>query len=73
MAAQTIEQTAKKYKLQIVLSSLVIVLGLALLIVTAASNLGNFGFYVTALSVVIMLSGIIWLAIVKFLTWWHHG
>ncbi len=73
MTPQTFEQNGHKYKLQIVLSVVVIVLGFALLIFAGVSNIGDFGYYVTAIALVNMAAGAIWLAILKFLAWWHRA
>lgn len=73
MAMQTAQQTAKKYKLWVVLSVLVIVLGFVLLIFAGVSNVGDFGYYLTVIALLIMAGGLIWLAVAKFLAWWHHG
>ena len=70
---QTAQQTAKKHKLWVVLSVLVIVLGFVLLIFAGVSNVGDFGYYLTVIALLIMAGGLIWLAVAKFLAWWHHG
>ena len=67
---QTIEKTGKKYKLQKMLSSILIIAGV-IAIALAASGIGQVG----SLSYywLMLVIGIVWYAITSFCSWWHHG
>jgi len=73
MAVQTIEQTAKKFKLPIILSVLTILLGLILSIIEFTKQPYDPGLFVSIFASLCFFGGFIWLAVVKFLAWWHHG
>jgi len=68
---QTVEQTSKKLKLQLLISSL-LCMGSLLVMLSSCSEpqarsdgmaSGTLGFFV----------GLIWFMIVRFKIWWHHG
>ena len=67
---QTVEQTGKKYKLQQLLSVLVIIVGVIMVIAATSGDKpgGDAG-----LGGLAILVGIIWYIITRFTTWWHHG
>ncbi len=58
---QTIEQTSKKYKKQVLISSLFIVIGFFTVFANAY------------IGVVLIFIGLIWLLIGMVMSWWHHG
>jgi len=59
---QTVEQTSKSYKLQQLLSSLLIIGSIVVMIAGDPSS-GAIG----------TLVGLIWYISARFMTWWHHG
>lgn len=68
---QTVEQTSKPYKLQQLLSSLLVIGSVVAMIVgfsgdQPSSEVGAFG-------VLGLVVGLIWFIVVRFMTWWHHG
>lgn len=66
---QTIEQTSKKYKLQQLLSTFLIIGGIISMIAGCSGHdSAVFGFGIIGLIV-----GTIWSIVVGFITWWHHG
>lgn len=68
---QTVEQTGKKFKLQIILSSLLLSIGIFLVVFNMAS--GNPNESTISMGMVTAVIGLFWLAIVKFIAWWQHG
>ena len=58
---QTVEQTGKKYKLQKLLSALLILAGWIVIY-------GGGGYGGTMIAI-----GVIWFCITAFISWWHHG
>jgi len=68
---QTIEQTSKKYKLQQLLSSLLVIGSVIVLIVDSSGNKPTSG--AAAFGILGLIVGFIWFIVVRFLTWWHHG
>lgn len=67
---QTVEQTSKRYKLQQLLS-VVLIAGSILLIIAGAS--GDKPGATAGFGVLGFMVGFIWFCIVRFMTWWHHG
>jgi hypothetical protein len=67
---QTIEQTGKTWKAQILLSSLLLIAGVVLATVGAQSKGMEAA---TALGVMAILIGIVWLIFAKLGAWWFHG
>jgi len=63
---QTVEQTSKKYKLQQLLSSLLIIVSLIVMIVGSSLGAATFSMFG-------LIAGSIWFIMVCFLTWWHHS
>jgi uncharacterized membrane protein YvbJ len=68
---QTVEQTSKPYKLQLLLASLLCMGSVVVMVFgfsgdQASSGAGGFG-------IGGLLVGIIWFIIVRFMIWWHHG
>lgn len=68
---QTIEQTSKRYKLQQLLSSLLIIGSVVVMIVGFSGNEPSSG--AAAFGVLGLVVGLIWFTVVRFVTWWHHG
>lgn len=68
---QTVEQSSKRYKLQQLLSSLLIIGSVIAFIADLSENEPNSG--VASLAILGIVVGLIWFIIVRFLTWWHHG
>ena len=68
---QTVEQSSKRYKLQQLLSSLLIIGCIIAIIAGSSGNAPNSG--VTGFAALGIVVGLIWFIIVRFLTWWHHG
>jgi hypothetical protein len=67
----TTEKTSKQLKLSLVLSHLVIVASPILLLVSLAS--GRDAGEAIAVSVIIVVIGLIWLIATRIGIWWHHG
>ena len=68
---QTVELTSKRYKLQQLLSSLLII---GSVVVMIALSIGQSqGLVVGVLGYFGLLAGLIWFIVVRFMTWWHHG
>lgn len=65
---QTIEKTAKFWKLQMVIASVFCVLGLLLYAEAWPDKTA-----LESLALVIMIGCAIWLIVIKFMVWWHHG
>jgi len=72
---QTVEQTSKRYKLQELLSSLLIIGSsiVAMITFSLEDPLSNQVATIGILSILGFLVGIIWFIFVRFLIWWHHG
>lgn len=75
MAAQMIEQTAKKLKLHIMLSVAAMLGGLILLMIGASVAEGSpAGAGLIALpGLLLAIGGFIWWIIARTTAWWHHG
>ena len=73
---QTIELTSKKYKIQLVLSVLLLSLGLFISLAAAGLAAAGGGGTLPALLAFIgipsMVVGLIWYIITKIRIWWHH-
>jgi len=67
---QTVEQTSKRYKLQQLLSSLLII---GSIIVLTVAHSGSEPSEAAAFGVLGLVVGFIWFIVVRFMTWWHHG
>lgn len=67
---QTIEKTAKRYKLQQLLATFLCVGSVVTTCVgfseERAPSAGAFG-------ILGLVIGVIWFIMVRFMTWWHHG
>ena len=59
---QTIEQTGKEYKTQILLSVALTVLGILLVFIG--------GYY---LGFFLLFAGVVWFFVARTSAWWHHG
>ena len=68
---QTIEQTSKRYKLQQMLSTLLIIGSVIVIIAGSSGNEPSSG--ALRFGVQGVLVGLIWFIVVRFMTWWHHG
>lgn len=68
---QTVEQTSKRYKLQQLLSSLLIIGSVVVIIAGFSGDQPSSG--AGAFGVFGLLMGLIWFIVVRFMTWWHHG
>ena len=69
--AQTIEQTGKRFKLQILLSILVMIVGIIMSVSQVNKSEPSQGAIIGGFLICII--GAIWLIVVKFCTWWYHG
>lgn len=65
---QTIQQTKKEYKKQMLLAVPVIIIGGVILLTSSVSDASTG----KILGVIITLSGIIWCFVIKTQIWWHH-
>jgi len=65
---QTIQQTSKKLKKQIIFSAIVIIIGFIFFIASASSKSTSTG----TIGVLLFLAGLIWLGVTKYKIWWHH-
>ena len=68
---QTVEQTSKRYKLQQLLSTLLIIGSVVVMIAGSSGNEPNSG--AAAFGLLGLLVGLIWFITVRFMTWWHHA
>jgi DNA-directed RNA polymerase subunit RPC12/RpoP len=62
---QTIEQTSKIYKKQIIYGLLVLVLGFIILFSSKSDSGKNWGAFIA-------LMGFVWFLFAKVSIWWHH-
>ena len=69
---QTVEQTSKKYKLQQLLSSLLIIVSV-IMIADSSSEGADSSSEVAVSGILGLIVGLIWFIVVRFLTWWHHS
>jgi hypothetical protein len=69
-AVQTVEQTGKKWKLQILLASALSMLGALVLFTSFGSENPGAGAGLGCLALTI---GLFWFVIVRIMAWWHHG
>lgn len=65
---QTIEQTSKRLKKQMIFAILFMMFG----VIIALSSAGNNSLGGTAFGTMLSIAGIIWLITVKAKIWWHH-
>jgi hypothetical protein len=75
---QTIEKTSKVYKLQMILSLFLLMIGCLATSFTLFAGGYAMGDIADAppivmLGIVVMAIGLIWFIIVQFSSWWHHG
>ncbi len=68
---QTVEQTGKKFKLQTLLSILMIIGGVVMSVSQINRSEPGEGAIITGFLICII--GAIWLVVVKCLSWWYHG
>ncbi len=68
---QTIEKTRKKYKMQIFIAALLVIIGFFLIISNVSSQQSNVAALI--LGAFATVGGVIWLIIAEFSSWWHHG
>lgn len=68
---QTVEQTSKRYKLQQLLSVLLIGVGVIVVISGVSAEQPSGGS--AAVGTLLIVAGFIWYIIARFTTWWHHG
>ena len=64
----TVEQTSKKWKIQIIISVLMLIIGI--IICYAGINSDNPG--ISSLGLILAFIGFIYLCVVKYLVWWYH-
>lgn len=65
---QTIEQTSKKHKKQIIYAVLVTIIGVIVMISSAGSESGG----AITFGILLTIAGLIWLFTTKIKVWWHH-
>jgi uncharacterized membrane protein YvbJ len=71
---QTIEQTGKIWKLQQLLSALLIIAGVVLVTVaTSADSASEQTAIIGGIGVSSLLVGLLWFLFARFFAWWHHG
>jgi uncharacterized membrane protein YvbJ len=68
----TIQETSKKFKLQIVLSACVFWGGLIWMWIFAYNSGTNFSMVYIRTGGLITIAGLIWYLITRFNIWWHH-
>lgn len=68
---QTVEQTGKKFKLQTILSILMIIGGIVMSVSQINRSEPGEGAIITGFLICII--GAIWLVVVRFFSWWYHG
>jgi len=66
---RAIEKTAKKYKVQIFISIFLMILGFFLIISSVSGE--QFNVLTAVLGGVATISGVVWLIIAEFSSWWH--
>lgn len=62
----TIQATAKRYKLQLLLSALLVCIGFTLIILSSAPVGHVWGAAIAG-------AGLVWFLVARFLAWWNHG
>lgn len=67
----TIQATAKRWKLLILLGALVILAGASCIAVAVASE--EAGFYLFGGGALLSGAGLVALLFGRFMAWWHHG
>lgn len=65
---QTIEQTSKRLKKQMIFALLAMMIGVIIAISSSSSNSTGGIFF----GMLLTISGIIWVITVKIKIWWHH-
>ena len=68
---QTVEQTGKKFKLQLLISVLMIATALVIIITQISRGQSSEGIVVFA--PLLLLIGLIWFIVIRFFAWWSHG
>lgn len=66
MMTTTIQQTAKRYKLHMLLSALVLCIGTVTIIISNNATGQMWGASIAAI-------GLVWFLGARFLAWWNHG
>ena len=66
---QVIEQTAKKYKGQMLAASGLVIISMFGCMGGAAANSPG----MTVFSTLCFAGGVVWFVSIRFLTWWNHG
>ena len=71
-ATQTIEETAKQYKIHIAASVVSMIVGV-MIIYMSISKMGNISTKGAIFGAIITMIGLIWYIATKIEVWWHHG
>lgn len=66
----TIQETSKKLKLHVLLSSIVFWIGVVWLIV--GINAAKQDEELSAIPVILMFVGVVWYVVTRYRIWWHH-
>ena len=68
MKTQLIEKTSKRFKLQLILTWLVMMVGMVVLVLGWIT--GGVGLLV---GIGVFMLGAVWRVLVRLSIWWHHG
>jgi len=68
MKTQLIEKTSKRFKLQLILTWLVMMVGMVVLVLGWIA--GGVGLLV---GIGVFMLGAVWRVLVRLLIWWHHA
>ena len=69
---QTIERTGKRFKLQQLLCGFLLLSAIALFVFGCAHG-GEGGMLAIAMGVLLLIVGVLWAVLIRFLIWWHHS
>jgi lipoprotein signal peptidase len=67
VSLSTVQETSKKFKLQSLISALMIIVGVVLSVINAKN-----GQEISGISILLITSGFIWNIINRIRIWWHH-
>lgn len=65
---QTIQQTSKKLKKQILYAALLLLFGFIFFVSSVSSGSST----TATIGILLFLAGLIWLGVTKYKIWWHH-